>query len=441
MKEKVSYIILRANGGNAFHRRGDEVRRKGRVVCIGEHPDCDVRYESRGLEPEYYAAIIREQDGGGWRIVSRSQHVRASIAGKGDIGYAQQLEDGDIISFEGCDMSLLFSARNDDRFDDTGKTSRKWLWGLTAVLGAAILLTTLLLPRGKEEISAADMEGLEESVFILRVDSVQQIMTAGGKETILRPTKRLTDDAPMGTAFLTTDSVIVTARHCVEYWLGRELDLTARVEDMDDSDIVRWAIETETFNQTHDADSVMTLRTFFSLRDFTGEPRHSFASTDKRVRASRSHDGVFQLADFSEDYYWRSIRPYFEDREMMLGDILWIEGMGEGGKVRLATPEEVASLARGDRMMVCGYPMTGMSERQMAYTKATAVRKATPESEALFFESNINHGFSGGPVLRKTDKGIAAVGVVSRVDSVSSGLYKWAVPVTEINKGKGSQNE
>jgi hypothetical protein len=58
----------------------------------------------------------------------------------------------------------------------------------------------------------------------------------------------------------------------------------------------------------------------------------------------------------------------------------------------------------------------------------------------LVFESNINHGFSGAPVFAKIGKEILAVGVVSRVDSVSSGLYKWAVPVTAMKKSKGEED-
>ena len=67
-------------------------------------------------------------------------------------------------------------------------------------------------------------------------------------------------------------------------------------------------------------------------------------------------------------------------------------------------------------------------------------RETKAKTENLFFESNINHGYSGGPVLVKTSGGIAAVGVVSRVDSVSSGLFKWAVPVTEIKLKKGGND-
>ena len=90
--------------------------------------------------------------------------------------------------------------------------------------------------------------------------------------------------------------------------------------------------------------------------------------------------------------------------------------------------------------MVCGYPLTGIGDNNFTSTGGVMRRKTKAKTENLFFESNINHGYSGGPVLVKTSSGIVAVGVVSRVDSVSSGLFKWAVPVTEIKLTKGGND-
>ena len=227
----------------------------------------------------------------------------------------------------------------------------------------------------------------------------------------------------------------------MEYWLGTQLDLTTNVSTLSDDDIVKWAIETETFNQTHETDdSLMKMRVHFSIYNFTGEKRYAFTSTDNHVHINTAHDAVFLLGDFSKEYYWRSIRPYFIDREMELGDILWIDGFDEKGKIKLASSREVRELHNGSRLMVCGYPMTGIGDNSFTSTSGSIRRESKANSENLFFESNINHGYSGGPVLIKTSRGIAAAGVVSRVDSVSSGLYKWAVPVTEIKMKKGGVN-
>ena len=120
---------------------------------------------------------------------------------------------------------------------------------------------------------------------------------------------------------------------------------------------------------------------------------------------------------------------------MELGDILWIDSLDEKGKVGLANSTQMEKVKGGTQLMICGYPMTGIGDKRMVATEGTIRRLASADTENLFFESNINHGFSGGPVLMKDGNNIVAIGVVSRVDSVSSGLYKWAVPVTEV-RGK-----
>ena len=435
MKEQKHYFSLRLKGGNAYHQQGKRLKLTDRIVNIGETPDCDVRYESDGEQPDYYATIILNEDGKSWRIVKRSQHIDISIAGKGTIGYAHQLSDGDIIQFSDQSMALCFHSHYDDKYDEDEKKI-PWQWVVAGVLALmAMMAVAVVFGNKRGGISNEDVEPLEESVYIVKVDSVRQVLVANGVEECIAPAKVLAGDAPTGTAFLTTDGKLITARHCVEYWIGTNLDLTTKVAALGEEDIVRWAIETETFNQLHDKDSVRQLQVFFSLFDFMGNKKYSFTSTDKQVHMNKDKDGVFMLADFTQDYYWRSVRPYFKDRQMELGDILWIDGIKEEGKVSLAGPEQMQNVKNGTKLMICGYPMTGIGDKRMTFTEGTIRRNAQTDSENLFFESNINHGFSGGPVLMKAGSDIVAIGVVSRVDSISSGLYKWAVPISEV-RGK-----
>lgn len=432
MKKRKYYISIKPKGGNAYHRHGDRIKSTERIVNIGELADCDVRYESGHLEPEYYASIIQNEDGKSWRIVKRSQHIDICISGKGDIGFAHQLTDGDIIQFSNQQMALSFHTHYDDRYDedDQGNT---WLWAAAGMLVlVALIAVALSLGSGKGGINNEDVEPLEESVYLVKVDSVKQILVVNDTEESISPTKILEGEAPTGTAFLTTRGTLVTARHCVEYWIGTNLDLTTKVSDLNEDDIFRWAVETETFNQHHELDSVRRLKVFFSLFDFMGNKKYSFTSTDKQVHMDKEKDGVFLLADFSQNYYWRSIRPYFTERQMELGDILWIDGISEQGKFQLASEDELKQVKSGTPLMICGYPMTGIGDNRVTFTEGKIRRNASAETENLFFESNINHGFSGGPVLMKSRNRIVAIGVVSRVDSISSGLYKWAVPISEV---------
>ena len=431
MKELKHYISLKFKGGNAYHQSGKRLKLTERIVNIGETADSDIRYETNYEQPEYYVSIIRNEDGKSWRIVKRSQHIDVSIEGKGSIGYAHSLADGDIIQIENHVMTLIFHSHYDNRYDEEDQQS-VWQWAVAGILGlAAIIVVVFAIGNKQNVISVEDVEPLEESICLVKVDSVRRLSVVDGKITVLLPTKILKGDVPIGTAFLTTDGKLVTARHCVEYWIGTDLNLTTKVNSMDEDDIVRWAIETETFNQTHDGDSTM-LQVFFSIFDFMGNKKYSFDTTDKRVHINKDNDGIFLMADFSQESYWRTIKPYFTDRKMELGDILWIDSLKEEGKVKIASTSQMEKVKSGTKLMICGYPKTGIGDKRMISTEGTIRRLASANTENLFFESNINHGFSGGPVLMKDGNEVVAIGVVSRVDSISRGLYKWAVPITEV---------
>ena len=439
MSGKKTGRVLTVKGGNAWHRCGENVALTERMVTIGETCDCDVRYDAGEYLPEHYATIIHDEGSDDWRIVKRSQFVDISIDGKGCVDYVATLSDGDVIRIEGHQMALQFHTVKSTE----GTKEQTWLWLIAGIFGVLSVVTFLLGTNQRRAISEQDVEALETSLFIVKVDSVQHIMISDGQEHMQHPTKNLVNHAPTGTAFLTSDGLLVTARHCVEYWIGSDLDLKTKVQDMSDDDIVRWAIETETFNQQHQdsADSVMLMRSYFSIYDYHGNQKHSLSSTDPSVHINKSRDGVFLMGDFSGEYYWRSIRPYFANNEMMLGDILWIDGLTERGQVNLANQDDVKGMKRGTPLMICGYPNTGMGDKRVTFAPGTIMREIALGKENLFFDSNINHGFSGGPVLMKTHGRVVAVGVVSCVDSISSGLYKWAVPVTEINNNREGQDD
>ena len=433
MSGKKHYFSLRFKGGNKYHENGSTLKLTDRIVNIGETPDCDVRYDSDGLQPVYYASIVRNDNGKSWRIVKRSQHVDVSIVGKGQVGFAHQLSDGDIVQFDKKQMSLKFQTHYDNLYDVSSKTGNgKWWLAAIAVLMVAAVVAAKI--RTNNDITEKDILPFEESIFLLKVDSVSKLMTIQGQEELLCPSKVFDEDTPTGTAFLTTDGMLVTARHCVEFWLGENLDLTTKVAGLSKDDVVRWAIETETFNQNHQelSDSVMQLKVYFSIYNFLGEKVCSLNSNDSRVHTNRENDGVFVMADFSCEYYWRSINPYFTDRKMALGDILWVEDFGEKGAIKIGDLKVLEKMKRGTRLMVCGYPMAMTNDLKVTMADGTIKQEVDVEKENLVFESNINHGFSGAPMFVRENGDVLAVGVVSRADSVSGGVFKWAVPITQI---------
>ena len=446
MNEK-SYYSLRLLGSNSFHAKGDILKTTNKVLNIGETADCEIRFDSGQYEPERYATILENEDGESWRLIQRSEHVNTQIAGSGGFGYVHQLKDGDVISFDGQDVELEFHTYHDSNYGKTGVVieqqigKRKIVGIICAVCVLSIAIFGMFfLMRPEEKQSAIHYDQLQEflsSVYIIRVDSVQWIEVSKGDTSFVRPTKIMESGGIAGTAFLTTDKKLITARHCIEYWIGNNIDLTTKVKTLADDDIVKWAILSEKFMQERESEVVsQLLRVFFSVYEeqMPDEPILSFSSTDDNVHINRYHDGILQLADFSDDYYWRSVRPYFSDLEMELGDIVYID-VDMAGSIVTADSVMIAGLNQSSDVAVLGYP-NNLSGKKATFAmgsikenRADTLNRVNPDIQ---FDANITHGFSGGPLFIRANNKIVVAGVVSKIDT-DNGIYKKAVPVTEID--------
>lgn len=458
MNEK-NYYSLRLLGSNAFHAKDDVLKTTNRVLNIGETADCEIRYESGLYEPERYATIVENEDGEGWRLIQRSEHVNAQIAGAGGFGFVHQLKEGDIVSFDGQEMELEFHSHHDSYYGNTGvvieqHTNKRMMYGIigTFVTLSIIILCMFFLMRPEEKQPTIRYDQLQEflpSVYIIRVDSVQWVKIMNGVTSLVRPTKILESGGAAGTAFLTTDKKMITARHCIEYWIGNDIDLTTKVKTLSDDDIVKWAILSEKFMQERDNENdSQILRVFFSIYDeqMPDEPIYNFCSTDTNVHINRYHDGILQLADFSDDYYWRSVRPYFSDLEMELGDIVYID-VDQAGTIEMADSVMIGQLNQSSDVAVLGYPNNSSGKKATFATgsvkenRADTLIRVNPDIQ---FDANITHGFSGGPVFVRANDKIVVAGVVSKIDT-DNGIYKKAVPVTEIDymikQGKEDKDE
>ena len=458
MNEK-NYYSLRLLGSNAFHAKGDVLKTTNKVLNIGETSDCEIRYEAGQYEPERYATIVENQDGKSWRLIQRSEHVSAKIAGSGGFGFVHQIKDGDVISFDGQDLELEFHTHFDSNYGKNGivveqHTNKRVIRGIIGAIVAMfiVILGLAYFLRQEEKAPAIRYDQLQEylsSVYIIRVDSVQWIEVTKGDTSLVRPTKIMDSGGAAGTAFLTNDMKLITARHCIEYWIGNDIDLTTKVKNLPDDDIVKWAILSEKFMQEReDEDVSQQLRVFFSIYEeqMPDEPILSFTSTDSNVHINRSHDGILQLADFSDDYYWRSVRPYFTDLEMELGDIAYMD-VNIAGKIELADSASIAQLNQSSEVAVLGYPNNASGKKvtfaagAIKENRADTLNRVNPDIQ---FDANITHGFSGGPVFIKLKDKVVVAGVVSKIDT-ENGIYKKAVPVTEIGymqkRGKEAEND
>ena len=443
--DKKQYYSLRMIGHSPYYSDGDLLKTSDKVLYIGETVDCDVRYpqdnESLKESSRYYAAIIRNDDGDSWRIVRRSDSIDITIDGYGELGYVYELRDGDLIRFGNQEMCLRFRVHHDSHYIQSGTIIEKHprhlslLYGFLAVLTIVIcgVIAWMYVERKNAGVTYNDVKSLQESVLLLKVDSVQWVSSKDGGDSLVAPTKAFNGDNPVGTAFLTTDGKLVTARHCIEYWLAQHVDLDIDVTALKDDDIIKWAIMTESQEQAE-----LQLRVYCSVyaKDQTTTPVFTFCSTDDSVHINRTHDALLDIGIFDEySYSWRTIQSYYENREMELGDIAYVD-VNKNGGIALLPKEHFKDLVQSRDVAFLGYPVSERSDREITFVQGKLSR-AVEMDETILVEGNINHGFSGSPVLFKTAEGICAIGVVSRVDSVSNGIFKWAVPVTEIEKMGG----
>jgi len=454
-----NYYSLRVLQSSAFHDKDDVLKTTNKVLHIGETADCGIRFKSGEYEAERYASIVENEDGKSWRLIQRSQHVKARIAGSGDFGYVHQLKDGDVITFEGQNMELEFHTHYDGSYGKEGfviehivieqpQSKKPLLFGSIAAVLILVLLGVALYVYLPRDIRYKDIKDFEKSVFLVRVDSVQWIAVSKGDTTLIEPTADMEGRAPVGTAFLTKNGKLITARHCIEFWIGEELEDMLKAREPDD--VKKWAILSETFNyqKEYGVDSVQMLRVFFSVYvpGENGREVFSFSSTDPCVHINRTRDGWMEFGDYGNIYYRRTIKPLPYDQERELGDIVCID-VDTTGTIELADTNMIAELNQSSSVGVLGLP-GNLAERNikpaLGHVMENRNDATTMHNPDIQFEANIAHGFSGGPVFIRANGKLVVAGVVSKIDT-ENGIYKKAVPVTEIDymlkKEKSSKNE
>lgn len=107
-----------------------------------------------------------------------------------------------------------FQTHYDNLYGMSSKPSnRKWWLAAAVFMIAAIAAAVVAVNvRTDDSITKKDILPFEESIFLLKVDSVSKVMTMQGKEELLCPSKVFEENTPTGTAFLTTDGMLVTGQ-------------------------------------------------------------------------------------------------------------------------------------------------------------------------------------------------------------------------------------
>lgn len=415
------------------NRKGIYSAASNRVTTIGQVDGCDMKIINHTpYADEIFAKIKPNADGDGWHLIKVTTHWPISVNGV-EMHRVHYLEDGDVIDFPNanCRFNILDGEKSEPSVVHIHKNG-KLIWGVIAALAViAAIVGYRIYDSSREKLTASMIEKIEASLFTTRVDSV-----------LLMKGDSISDryayaSCPVGTAFLTTDSLIVTARHCLQPWLNMVLPFEySKIPSMTDWTLTK-ALFAETENQLNDS-SEYRLVSYLTLTDEEGS---SFSISSENFNINYDFDEIVEVGTFNNPQYWRSISHRYTRQSMMLGDIA-VAKSDIAGNIPLASPDDLQRLLskKGVRLDFFGHPESGVNGSLLDHQRDELRLPITELSEEpghfcmLAHGGDLTSGFSGGPVIvRDGMGGFKAVGVVSVIDEKNS-ERSYSVPVSEIIK-------
>ena len=446
-----TYYTLRFMHDDAMHRRGEKMLNAKNELRIGHSHECDLRLpNATPTEDTTLAVIVPDEGGESWRLVRLSPYRQHEVRVNGmPVAHVHRLADGDRIGFEGQRQELQFNIRHDDMYNSQGLVMKTSMprWTIALLVAVPVILFAVLFAMMRNanaqlmDDSLADKA--KESVYKLQADSVWLVAISNGDTIKLRSHSFSADNqTTIGTAFLTSDSMLITARHCLEPWLNDPVAPTVSDTTELSSLPVRWAMVAETANQ-NEGREVMGLVTFVSLwKDGDNNaPVARLRSTDFTMNKTR--DEIIETGDYDHELFWRSILARHRRTDMTLGDIAWMKVSPHG----LGLPQSVIRRANGNdlkqtlaktgrKLYFMGFPSSqerGFEKCDDELRQPVRIGDDGLPDAVLAHNGDIRPGFSGGPVMIADGGTAIVVGVVSVVDQVSD-QRKYSVPVTEIDR-------
>ena len=436
------YYTLRFCHSDKLHQKGEQLAAALDEIRIGESEDCEVRFCNRGqYEDECYAVVKPGGKSGEWLIVSTSDYVRTYVNGS-EVVLLHYLSNGDRISFGGETQELQFQIRRDAKYDVCQPALRisAPMQRRTIALLVLIPLLLFILLGGyiyhvdqKAAVRQTLLDDVRNDVLQLSVDTVFYLRVTSSDTTILDTYSYVADKGHTinGTAFVTDDHRIVTARHCIEPWLNDASVDTMTVLQHVNSVPVRWALEAETYNQLHENDTLYKVVSVCKLyRGTYGTEKFGNAVLSSSFYVDSHRDDIVEKGDFSHVYYWRSIVETYSYKDMMLGDVAWMS-TDSLGKISTPSAKMLASLLHEKQdIEMMGYP----EYRTASFEHVSGtVQVSCKPGEMIVHNGRLIHGYSGGPVLVVESGKVYVVGVISRIDP-SGGERMYSVPINELAK-------
>lgn len=402
------------------------------VTVVGQVAGCDIQIVNHTeYEDEILAKIIPNREKDGWHIVKVTGHWPILINGV-EMNRVHYLADGDVIDFSNahCVFNIKDGRQAEPTIVHIHKNSKK-LWVLFAAI--MILCVTVgwrIYSSGRYILADEQIAEIETSLFSTRVDSIQLLRGDSVIESYAYAS------SPIGTAFLTTDSLIVTARHCIQPWLNKVLPYEYASIPGNTEWPIKKALFVETENQLSGNDEYR-LRAWLTLTD---ENDNSFTLTSDDFRINRDYDDIVELGTYDTPQYWRSISHRYHRTDMMLGDIAYAKS-DRPGRIALASEEDIRKMLRQRRtkLYFFGHPESGIGNNSLDI-RADELRMQGKELEGtredvfmLAHDGDLTPGFSGGPAIMRSGSGFKAVGVISVTDE-RNGHLSYSVPTSEIIK-------
>ena len=436
-----AYYVLSLRDSGHWVRTDLSIAASSDTVSIGETPNCQLRLPNVSPYAEEKYAVIRRNGKEEWVLIPVSRFVTTHVNGR-PVLLVHYLSDGDILSFEGRNEELKYELRHDGRLtagEGTLHLKQSFSRRMIALLVALPIILFTILGVGLARLSDRDrvrekvLAQARESVFKISVDSVYYIKCGHqGEEIIDRYSYQDVDNSfESGTAFLTADSLLVTARHCIEPWLNIRTLLLADPDNLALPIPAQWAMEAETRNQTGDGTETYRVVSHCIIKKLAhGEDETVLTCLSSDFDFETSRDEIVEIGDFNVTYFWRSVTGRFSRRDMMLDDIAWKKTDGRGSVIP-ASPEQMSDLLKaGTAISFMGYP--NYQEKGFARDDGRISIDFKPGS-MLAHSGNLAPGFSGGPVIFVKGDRAYVVGVVS-VKDYSGDNRIYSVPITEVRR-------
>ena len=431
---------------------GDSMLHGNKPLNIGNSVTCDLQLSGfEKYEPEIIVSVLPNSDGDGWYVVKRTDNYNCLVNGE-SVNIAEIIKNGDVLSFTDSDSNttkseLKFETFDDGEYDTSSgivykkhKSNKNYLIGILAVAIVALGLAAYGLFTHHKNLRDENLSVYHQSIYHITTDSVYLLcdtIVEGQHKMIVLDSIEL-DNVAEGTAFLTSDSLFITARHCIEPWINdEEWDGVSSKAKM--SPEVRLATKAETRNRIAGYEKFI-LRAHCVISK--GFERYDYYSTDFNMNKSR--DMVMRLGNTTEVIYWRTIFPLANRRDMELGDFAYLrpEKLSSDATyppTEIAEWEDIINFVGQSNhdIAILGYPLndnntevvTEVWGNLMAFEYNDSLN--TPVG-CLQLSADINPGNSGGPIFAKIGDEIKVIGIVSKADGRANQGMFWAVPITEV---------